>query len=83
MDIFYTPATKALKLFREKKLSPVELIKAIIKRAEEINQKTNAFNFTFFEKAIDDAKKSEKKYPKVILGSETAPVYARLREKKI
>ena len=64
MDIFYTPATKALKLFREKKLSPVELIKAIIKRAEEINQKTNAFNFTFFEKAIDDAKKSEKKFIK-------------------
>ena len=64
MDIFYIPATKALKLFREKKLSPVELIQSIIKRAEEINQKTNAFNFTFFEKAIDDAKKSEKKFIK-------------------
>ena len=47
MEIFYTSATKALKLFKKKKLSPVELIKAIIKRAEEVNQKTNSFNFTF------------------------------------
>ena len=40
MDTFYTSATKALKLFKEKKLSPVELMKAIIKRSEKINQKT-------------------------------------------
>ena len=61
MDTFYTSATKALKLFKEKKLSPVELMKAIIKRSEKINQKTNAFNFTFFDKAMDEAKKSEEK----------------------
>ena len=62
MDTFYTSATKALKLFKEKKLSPVELMKAIIKRSEKINQKTNAFNFTFFDKAMDEAKKSEEKF---------------------
>ena len=62
MEIFYTSATKILKLFKEKKLSPVELIEAIIKRTEEVNPKINAMNFTFFDKAVDDAKKSEKKF---------------------
>ena len=64
MDIFYTSATKALDLFKEKKLSPVELLKSIIKRAKEINPKINALNFTFFDKAIDEAKKSEEKFMK-------------------
>ena len=74
MDIFYTSATKALSLFKEKKLSPVELLKAIIKRAEEVNPKINALNFTFFDKAIDDAKKSELAYGLGVVDGATCTV---------
>jgi len=62
MDLHYISATEAIKKFKNKSLSPVELIKAIIKRAEEINPKINAHNFTFYDQAIEKAKNSEKKY---------------------
>ena len=62
MDLHYLSATEAIKKFKDKSLSPVELVEAIIKRAEAINPKINAHNFTFYEKAINDAKKSEQKY---------------------
>ena len=62
MELHYLSATEALKKFKNKTLSPVELTKAIIERAEKINPKINAHNFTFYEKAIDTAKKSEQKF---------------------
>ncbi len=62
VELHYISATEALKKFKNKTLSPVELIKAIIDRAEKINPKINAHNFTFYEKAIKSAKKSEEKY---------------------
>ncbi len=62
MDLHYISATEAIDKFKNKSLSPVELIKAIIKRAEEINPKINAHNFTFYEKAIEKAVIAEKKY---------------------
>ena len=40
----------------------MELIKAIIERAEKINPKINAHNFIFYEKAIEAAKVSENKF---------------------
>ena len=57
MDLHYILATEALKRFKDKSLSPVELIKSIIERAEKINPKINAHNFTFYEKAINQLKK--------------------------
>ena len=62
MELHYLSATEALKKFKNKTLSPLELTKAVIDRAEKINPKTNAHNFTFYEKAIKSAKKSEEKY---------------------
>ena len=62
VELHYISATEALKKFKNKTLSPVELIKAIIDRAEKINPKINAHNFTFYEKAIDLAIKSEEKF---------------------
>ena len=62
MDLNYISATEALKRFKDKSLSPVELIKSIIKRSEKINPKINAHNFTFYEKAIEAAKVSENKF---------------------
>ena len=36
-DLCYTPATKLLPLIRSKKLSPVELTKAVLARIEKLN----------------------------------------------
>ena len=49
MVLHYLSATEALKKFKNKTLSPVELIKTIINRAEKINPKINAHNFTFYD----------------------------------
>ena len=62
MDLHYISATEALKKFKDKSLSPVELIKSIIKRSEKINPKINAHNFTFYEKAIEAAKVAENNF---------------------
>ena len=62
MELHYISATEALKKFKNKTLSPVELTKAIIKRAEKMHPKINAHNFTFYDEAIIAAKKSEEKY---------------------
>jgi aspartyl-tRNA(Asn)/glutamyl-tRNA(Gln) amidotransferase subunit A len=62
MELYYLSATEALSKFKNKTLSPVELIKAVIDRSEKINSKINAHNFTFYEEAILNSKKSENKY---------------------
>ena len=62
MELYYLSATEALSKFKNKTLSPVELIKAIIDRSEKINSKINAHNFTLYEEAILNSKKSENKY---------------------
>ena len=53
LELCYISATEAIKKFKEKTLSPVELVSEIIKRSEEINQKLNVFNFTCFEDALE------------------------------
>ena len=42
-DLCYTPATKLIPLIRSKKLSPVELTRAVLERIEKLNPKLNAF----------------------------------------
>lgn len=41
-DLCYLSATGALRLFREKRLSPVELMEAVIDRAEVVEPVVNA-----------------------------------------
>jgi Asp-tRNA(Asn)/Glu-tRNA(Gln) amidotransferase A subunit family amidase len=62
LDLCYMSATEALKRFKSRKLSPVELVRALIERAERVEPKINAFTYTFYERAIDQAKKAEAKY---------------------
>jgi amidase len=57
-------ATEALSLFKRRWLSPVELMQAVIDRAEAVNGKVNAFTETFYEQALDQAKEAETKYRK-------------------
>ena len=64
LDLCYLRATEALALFRARKLSPVELMQAVIKRAETVNKKVNAFTFTHFDEALAAARKAEAKYAK-------------------
>jgi aspartyl-tRNA(Asn)/glutamyl-tRNA(Gln) amidotransferase subunit A len=37
-DLHYLPATEALRLFRARELSPVELVTAVIDRAEAVER---------------------------------------------
>ena len=62
LDICYLSASEALEKFKNKSLSPVELLNETIKRIENVNPKINAFNFFRFEEALKEAKHSELKY---------------------
>lgn len=64
LDLCYMPATEALSLFRKKKLSPVELMTAVIDRAEKTKDKINAFTYTHYDEALALAKKAEARYAK-------------------
>jgi amidase len=55
-------ATEAVRRFRRRTLSPVELVKALIARAEAVNPTLNAFTFSFPERALKAARAAEKRY---------------------
>ena len=61
-DICYLSATEALERFRRRKLSPVELMQAVIRRAEKMEPTINAFTATFYDRALEQARKAEAKY---------------------
>ena len=63
-DLCYMTGTEALAQFRARKLSPVELMRALIARAERVQAKLKPFTFTHFEEALDLAKQAEAKYMK-------------------
>ena len=64
LDLCYMTATEAISKFKAKELSPVELMVAVIARCEEVNPKVNALTYTFFERALEQAKKAEARYMK-------------------
>lgn len=68
-DLCYLTATDALKLFRKRKLSPRELMAALIARAEKINRSINCFADTYFDEALAEAKRSEARYMKRTMGT--------------
>jgi len=53
-DLHYLSATDALRMFRSKELSPVELMEAVIARADIVEPVVNAF--TYFDRALDAAR---------------------------
>lgn len=63
-DLCYLSAIEALTLFRKKQLSPVELLKAQIARAEQVEPVINAFSHTFFAEALEQASEAEERYMK-------------------
>jgi amidase len=64
LELCYLPATEAIARFKARTLSPVELMKAVIERAEKVEKKINAFPLKFYDRALEQAKKAEAKYAK-------------------
>jgi amidase len=64
-DLCYLTAHEALALFRKRKLSPVELLKALIARSDKVNPRINCWTETYFDEALDAARQSEGRYMKL------------------
>ncbi|MFI6291559.1 amidase [Nonomuraea sp. NPDC050790] len=61
-ELAYLPATEALARFAARELSPVELLAAVIERAEECEPRVNAFAERWFEQATKQARQAEERY---------------------
>ena len=64
LELCYLPAVRQLEMFRSNELSPVEVLRAQIARAEAVEPAINAFTETFFEQALDQANAAERVYAK-------------------
>ena len=61
-ELIFLSANEILKLFRSSQLSPVDLLEAIVQRADEIDGTVNPFADKYFDDARVRAKKSEERY---------------------
>jgi amidase len=61
-DLHYLSATEALARFRDRSLSPVELLDAVIARAEAVEPTVNALCHERFDEARADARAAEARY---------------------
>jgi aspartyl-tRNA(Asn)/glutamyl-tRNA(Gln) amidotransferase subunit A len=61
-DLAYLSATEALRLFRSCELSPVELMTALVQRAEAVEPSVNAFAERMFEESLEQARAAEARY---------------------
>jgi amidase len=64
IELCYLSAGEALGRFKARSLSPVELMRAVIARAEKVEPKINAFPIKHYERALEQAKAAESKYMK-------------------
>jgi amidase len=64
LELCYLTATEAIDQFKAKKLSPLELMKAVLARCAAVNPKLNVLTYTFAERALEHAKASEARYVK-------------------
>lgn len=61
-DLHYISAVEAIRRFRTHDLSPVELMNAVIARAEAVEPRINAFGDRYFDEAIEAARRAEARY---------------------
>jgi amidase len=61
-DLCWMSAADLLALLRERKVSPVEVLKAQIVRAERVNGQVNCFTHTYFDSAMAAARESEARW---------------------
>jgi len=57
-DRVYLSASETLALFRDRRLSPLDLLEALIERAERIEPIINAFADTYFDEARETAREA-------------------------
>lgn len=62
LNICYLTASEALRRFKDRTLSPVELLQAYLARAEEIKDTVNGFTALYAEEALSEARKAEARY---------------------
>jgi aspartyl-tRNA(Asn)/glutamyl-tRNA(Gln) amidotransferase subunit A len=58
-ELCFTPATELASLIRSRKLSPVELMRAVLERAERLNTRLNAICTPTYESAQQSARAAE------------------------
>jgi len=68
-ELAYLPATEALRAFRSRDLSPVELMQAVIARAEQTEPQVNCLSERLFDEGLAAARTAEARY----LGKGDAP----------
>lgn len=61
-ELHYLSATEALERFRSRELSPVELLEAVLARADEVEPVVNAFTARYDEEARAAAREAERRY---------------------
>ena len=66
VELCYLSATEALSRFKARQLSPVELMQAVIARAQKVEPKINAFPIKHYERAIEQARKAEARYMRAV-----------------
>ena len=77
-ELCYLPASEALRLFRSRELSPVELMESVIARADEVEPTVNALCHRFTDRALEQAREAEARYmgkgrpPRALEGIPTA-----------
>ncbi len=58
----YLSAAEALARFADRSLSPIELMRALIARSEAVEGRINAFTETWFDEALDAARRAEARF---------------------
>lgn len=61
-SLCYLGAAEAIRMFKARSLSPVELVQAHLDRIQETNGTVNAVCFTYDDEALDKAKAAEARY---------------------
>ena len=61
-ELYYLSALRAREMFVSRELSPVELMDAVIERAEQVEPTVNAFCHRYYDRARDQAKQAEARY---------------------
>src|SRR5262249_8448311 len=61
-ELHYMSATQAIASFRARRISPVELVRALIERRDRVEPMARAFTRTFDDRALDAARVAERRY---------------------
>jgi len=62
MELHHLTAVRAVELFRDRELSPVELLDAVVARTEKVEPQVNAITEQLLDQAYDAAREAERRY---------------------